>query len=76
MMNHQLGGKMNKDVFRFQCFERGTKKKNWTHHLSYTHTKLLILLILTVCRMCVIYELNKRLTTFTVSLVIQRLSVA
>ena len=41
-----------------------------------THTKLLILLILTVCRMCVIYELNKRLTTFTVSLVIQRLSVA
>ena len=36
MMNHQLGGKMNKDVFRFQYFERGTKKKNWTHHLSYT----------------------------------------
>ena len=27
---------MKKDVFRFQHFERGTKKKNWTHHLSYT----------------------------------------
>ena len=78
MMNHQLGGKMNKDVFRFQYFERGTKKKiGLIIFLTLlTNTKLLILLILTVCRMCIIYELNKRLTTFTVSLVIQRLSVA
>ena len=41
-----------------------------------THTRLSTLLILAVCGICVIYELNKRLTTLTVSLVIERLSLA
>lgn len=69
---------MKKDVFRFQHFERGTKKKiGLTIFLTLlTHTKLSTVLILTVCGMCVIYELNKRLTTLTVRLVIERLSVA
>ena len=35
MMNLQLGGKMKKCFFRLQCYKRGTKKKNGTHHLSY-----------------------------------------
>ena len=26
---------MKKDFFRLQCYKRGTKKKNKTHHLSY-----------------------------------------
>ena len=36
---------------------------------NLTHTKLSTLLILTVCGMCVIYELDKRLSVHTVSLV-------
>lgn len=35
MMNLQLGRKMKKYFFRLQCYERGTKKKNRTHRLSY-----------------------------------------
>ena len=34
-MNLQLGRKMKKYFFRLQCYERGTKKKNRTHRLSY-----------------------------------------
>ena len=41
-----------------------------------THTRLSTLLILAICGICVIYELNKRLITLTVSLVIERLSLA
>ena len=35
MVNLQLGNKMKKDVFCLQYHERGTKKINRTHHLSY-----------------------------------------
>ena len=68
-MNRPLGNKMS---------ERGTKKKiRLTIFLKLlTHTKLSTLLILTVCGMCIIYELNKRLTVHTVSLVMERLSLA
>ena len=77
-MNRQLGSKMNKDVFRFQYLERGTKRKNWIQHLSYTINSHEAFDTADPCssRDCVIYELNKRLTTLTVSLVIERLSLA
>lgn len=72
-MNRQHGSKMNKDVFRFQYLERGTKRKNWTQHLSYTINSHEAFDTADPCssRDCVIYELNKRLTTLTVSLVIE-----
>ena len=53
-MNLQLGKKMKKYFFRLQCYERGTKKKNRTHRLSYNINshKALSLPILAVCGMC------------------------
>ena len=49
-MNRQHGSKMNKDVFRFQYLERGTKRKIGLNIFltPLTRTKLSTLLILAV----------------------------